>query len=147
MGADNDLTQESPVYNFPEGIPAFESHDRFKLIRDPKLDPFLFLVSQIDQTLRFICVQIRFLVPHYTFELDSASASLLEVQPGTCSVSDERFACLAILSFPPGEPATANLMAPVVINLVSGVGVQAVQSSTAWSHAEPVGIQENQRCS
>lgn len=140
------MPQEITAYRFPEGIPAFEDHDSFKLIRDPDLDPFLILVSQKDPNLRFICVQARLIAPEYAFDLDSASALLLGVEPGRCAGSDGRFACLAILSFPPGGPATANLMAPVVINLDGGVGLQVVQSGGAWSHAELFGVRGDERC-
>jgi flagellar assembly factor FliW len=141
------LNQESPYYRFPEGIPAFEQHVSFRLTRDPAFDPLLFLVSERDPELRFICIQARFLAADYSYELDAAGAAILGAEPGRYSAGDERFGCLAILSFPAGAPATANLLAPVVINFGNAAGLQAVQSGGAWSHAHPVGVPEDPQCS
>ncbi len=146
-GVSNVLSQESPYYRFPEGIPAFEQHDSFRLARDPALDPFLFLVSRRDPGLRFICIQVRFLAPGYAYMLDEAGAALLGAEPGRYAATDECLGCLAILSFPDGAPATANLLAPVVIHFSNGVGLQVVQPSGGWSHAHPVGVLEDAKCS
>jgi len=141
------LRQETPSYHFPEGIPAFEEHKRFRLMRDPKLDPLLFLNSESDPALRFVCVQIRFLLPSYGYDLDEAGASLLRVPPGRYTAVDEKLGCMAIISVAAGGPPTANLMAPVVINFENGFGLQAVQVGTAWSHVHPIEITEGPPCS
>lgn len=106
------------------------------------MDPLLFLESGLDSTLRLACIQARFLDAGYTYELDEAEAAVLEVEPGRYSAVDERLACLAVLSAPEGGPATANLMAPVVINYASGRGVQAIQVGSGWSHAHRIGGEE-----
>jgi len=136
------LPQESPYYQFPEGLPAFEQHRSFRLVREPSFDPLLFLVSGSDPGLRFICVQVRFIAPEYCYELDQAGAAVLGVAPGRYGAADERFGCLAILSFPSDEPATANLLAPVVIHYANRAGLQAVQTGGVWSHAQPVVLME-----
>lgn len=137
-------TQDSPSYLFPAGIPAFESHTSFRLVRDPDLDPLLFLVSGQDSMLRLACIQARFLDASYTYELDEAEAAVLGVDAGRYSAGDERMACLAVLSVPDGGPPTANLMAPVVISYSSGRGLQAIQSGTAWSHAHRIDGEETE---
>jgi len=45
--------------------------------------------------------------------------------------------CLAVLSIRENGP-TANLLAPVVINLSNGKGVQAVAVSSGYSHQHPM---------
>lgn len=135
-------TQDSPSYLFPAGIPAFETHTSFHLVRDANLDPLLFLVSGRDAGLRLACIQARFLDAGYSYELDEAEAAVLGVEAGRYEAGDERMACLAVLSVPEGGPATANLMAPVVISYASGRGLQAIQTGTAWSHAHRIGVEE-----
>jgi flagellar assembly factor FliW len=50
--------------------------------------------------------------------------------------------CLALLSAAENGPLTANLLAPVVINLAAGRAVQAVRSDRAYSHKHPLLPQE-----
>ncbi|MBE0659309.1 MAG: flagellar assembly protein FliW [Bryobacteraceae bacterium] len=136
------LTQDSPSYLFPAGIPAFETHTSFRLARDPKLDPLLFLVSGMDAGVRLPCIQARFLDADYAYELDGAEAAVLGVEPGRYTAVDERMACLAVLSVPDDGSPTANLMAPVVISYASGRGLQAIQMGGGWSHAHRIGGEE-----
>lgn len=136
------MKQESPFYRFPEGLPAFEQHCSFRLVREAEFDPLLFLVSESDPALRFICIQVRFIAPAYSYELDESGAEVLGVPPGRYDAADAQFGCLAILSFPSEAPATANLLAPVVIHYGNRTGLQAVQMGGVWSHAQTVGIVE-----
>jgi flagellar assembly factor FliW len=46
--------------------------------------------------------------------------------------------CLAILSAPENGPLTANLLAPVVIHMVTRRAVQAVRSDSRYSHQHPL---------
>ncbi|OHE77375.1 MAG: hypothetical protein A2107_14725 [Verrucomicrobia bacterium GWF2_62_7] len=146
-GAIVHLNQETPSYHFPEGIPAFEDHKRFTLARDPSLDPLLFLRSEIDPNLRFVCIQVRFLVSGYTYELDEAGAALLGVSPGNYTADDENLCCMTIISVSSEGPSTANLLAPVVINFENGLGLQAVQVGGEWSHVHPIELPEAPQCS
>jgi flagellar assembly factor FliW len=141
------LTDDTTSYRFPEGIPAFEQHTSFRLTRDPRLDPLLFLTSDREPSLRFICIQVRFLVAGYSYELGEAEAALLGAAPGRYGASEEQFACLAVISVPASGPPTANLMAPVVINFDTGLGIQAVQTGEQWSCIHPMEFQEAPECS
>ena len=136
------LPQDSPSYLFPAGIPAFETHTSFRLVRDPKLDPLLFLVSGTDAGVRLPCIQARFLDAGYSYELDEAEAAVLGVEAGRYMAGDERMACLAVLSVPEGGTPTVNLMAPVVISYASGRGLQAIQAGGGWSHVHRIGVEE-----
>ncbi len=141
------MNQETPSYHFPEGIPAFEEHKQFRLTRDPNLDPLLFLSSESEPALRFVCIQVRFLVSGYGYDLDEAGASLLGVPPGNYTAVDENLGCMAIISVGAEGPSTANLLAPVIINFGNGLGLQAVQAGSSWSHVHPIELPEAQRCS
>jgi len=138
--------QEDGIYHFPEGIPAFEEQTRFRLLRDPALDPLLLLVSAEDEGLRFICVPAVLLERDYEFEIDETTARVLGVAPGTCRADGEELLCLAIIHAPESEPPCANLMAPVLIHGVNRVGLQAVQVASRWSCAHRIGPVEEQPC-
>jgi len=44
--------------------------------------------------------------------------------------------CLAIITTGDGQPPTANLLAPIVMNLRTNVAVQAIQTETGYSHQQ-----------
>jgi flagellar assembly factor FliW len=46
--------------------------------------------------------------------------------------------CLAIISVAEGRLPTANLLAPVVVNLRTRVGLQAIQEESTYSHQHPL---------
>jgi flagellar assembly factor FliW len=48
---------------------------------------------------------------------------------------------LAILSVSENRPPTANLLAPVVINLRTRVAIQAIRLDTAYSHEQPLAME------
>jgi len=49
--------------------------------------------------------------------------------------------CLAVLSFRPTGP-TANLLAPVVVNVANLKAVQAVMADSGYSHQHALAAQE-----
>jgi flagellar assembly factor FliW len=46
--------------------------------------------------------------------------------------------CLVIITVAEGEDPTANLLAPIVIDIKKQTGVQMVQSETEFSHRHPL---------
>jgi len=49
-----------------------------------------------------------------------------------------RLLCLAVITAGEDSPPTANLLAPVVINLDNGRAVQAVRSDSVYSHKKAI---------
>jgi flagellar assembly factor FliW len=43
-----------------------------------------------------------------------------------------------VVTLPASGPATANLLAPLVVNLAARLGVQAVRSDARYSHRHPL---------
>lgn len=54
--------------------------------------------------------------------------------------------CLAMVTAVEDLPPTANLLAPVVVNLDNGLAVQAVRSDSVYSHKHPL-LPEGAPCS
>lgn len=123
---------------FPGGLPAFETAQRFVLIEQPATSPIAFLQSVDSKDLCFPTLPILAVDP--TYELAISREDLLEL-----ALDDNRqpdigleVLCLAIVSVPENCPATANLLAPVVVNLENRRGVQAIRLDTRYKHQHRV---------
>lgn len=129
--------QISAEIHFPRGLPGFEDQDRFVLIEKEALAPIVLLQSVAQPDLRFLTVSVWVADPGYQIGITEEDLKTLDLQrqpqPG------EGVLCLAILSAIEGESFTANLLAPVVINPQTRVGVQAVRSDARYSHRFPLG--------
>jgi flagellar assembly factor FliW len=116
------------LYHFPLGIPAFEEERSFVLIRRGEFSPFLVLQSATKPRLRFICLPLALLAPAYPLDSEEeALASLGIAQP------PGNWIALAVITFAAGEPPTANLLAPIILNPSTRCGVQSLQPGSGYS--------------
>ncbi len=122
---------------FPHGIPAFESHKRFKLTEKT---PLLFLESEANPALSFLLLPVSLIDPAYRLVLSA------EDQETIRAAAESPLLCLAVVTAVEDLPPTANLLAPVVVNLDSGLAVQAVRSDRVYSHKHPL-LAEGASCS
>ena len=114
---------------FPHGIPAFETEKKFRLI---DREPLLFLESAASAALSFLLLPVALIDPDYQLALSPEDRE-------TIGASEEsRLLCLAVITAVEDLPPTANLLAPVVVNLDSGRAVQAVRSDSVYSHKHPL---------
>jgi flagellar assembly factor FliW len=124
---------------FPNGLPAFETQTRFRLIESRKREPLLSLESETNPELSFLLLPIAMIDPEYRLVLSAEDRKAL----GACSKSSLR--CLAVITAADDLPPTANLLAPVVVNPDSGRAVQAVRSDAVYAHNHPL-IPEGNTC-
>jgi flagellar assembly factor FliW len=121
------------LIEFPRGLPGFEGRRRFLAIRQQRNAPLVFLQSLEDPGLCFTTAPVRAVAPRFRLRLseeDRAAAGLSSVrQP---RIGKDVWA-LAIITVREAGP-TANLLAPLVINLRSLRAVQAVMRESAYSH-------------
>src|ERR1700722_5581423 len=110
---------------FPLGIPAFETEKRFRLTNR---EPLLFLVSETNPELSFLLLPVALIDPEYRLALSAEDRETIGAVEGSPLL------CLAAITAAEDSPATANLLAPVVINPESGRAVQAVRSDSLYSH-------------
>jgi flagellar assembly factor FliW len=122
----------SDVYEFPEGLPAFEHLRRFVLARTPRWAPLVFLASVEQPGLRFLCLPVELLAPDYVLALTDEERSALGWEEGSPRE------LLAILTFREGAAPTANLAAPVVLNPGPNKGLQVVQADSAYGVEHPL---------
>jgi flagellar assembly factor FliW len=124
---------DQAVLTFPEGLPGFEEHRAFALIDDDRLGEFHWLQSLDDPDAGFLVLEPSEFVADYAFDLpdDVAAALGLDetVQPRV----------LVILAIPGDIRAmTANLRAPLVINVQSRVGKQVILADDRYALRHPV---------
>ena len=80
--------------------------------------------------------------PAYSLELSPDDARALGVDARKLSATAREILCLAILCAPENGPLTANLLAPVIVNLATRIAVQAVRSDNRYSHRHALAGEE-----
>lgn len=121
---------------FPQGIPAFETERSFRLI---DREPLQFLESETTD-LSFLLLPVTLIDPDYRLALSTEDRETLD------ATGESRLLCLAMITAAEDLPPTANLLAPVVVNLDTLRAVQAVRSDRVYSHKYPL-LQEEATCS
>lgn len=124
------------VYEFPAGLPAFETERSFRLEAPQELAPLRLLVSQQSPGLRFVCTPASVLMPGYAYCLDPSESELLS--ESASAPRPEELECLIVLTFPRDGAPTANLLAPLVLNHETHKGVQSIQVASEYSHVHPL---------
>ena len=104
---------------FPSGLVGMEQHRHWVLLADAENDSVAWLQSVSEPTLAMAAISPRRFVPDYRVRISPA-----EMTPIQLGASDDAFV-LAIVSL--NHPSlTANLKAPIIINLQRRLGRQVV---------------------
>jgi flagellar assembly factor FliW len=122
---------EAAVVHFPAGLPAFESETRFLLIEQTETAPVVFLQSLATPRLLFLAVPAGVVDASFRVELLPEERALLEVN------GSDDYVTLVILTVREGRPATANMLAPLVIAARSRRALQIIQAESGYSVEEP----------
>jgi flagellar assembly factor FliW len=134
------------VLEFSNGIPGFEQRKRFLALTFPHTQPLVFLQSLEDAELCFITLPVLSIDRDYRLtvsEEDLESIGLParkhqkigpRIGPKIGPKIGEDVACLAIVTVERNRNPTANLLAPVVINLKNLKAVQAIAPESNYSH-------------
>jgi flagellar assembly factor FliW len=127
-----DRLPEAAVIEFPGGLPGFEHHRRFVLVRAPGLDPFTMLQGLGPGAPAFAAVDPRHVAPGYTLDLEAGDRLRLEDDGTTPLV------WLALAIVRDTGAVTVNLRAPLVINPVTLRGIQVIQPDAAYAFDHPL---------
>ncbi|MBB6632590.1 flagellar assembly protein FliW [Cohnella thailandensis] len=118
--------REDEVFLFSKGIPGFEERRQYFFVRPEEHAPFEYLQSAEEGELAFILVDPFLFFPNYSFELsDQALADLGDPS------QDSLFIRVIVSIRGELKEATANLVAPVVLNSQDRLGQQVVLSSSS----------------
>ena len=114
--------EDEKVIHFPEGIPAFEQEHEFVIIPYDEESPYVFLQSLKTPDLAFLMTMPFIFFPDYEFEPDDENQQKLGLE------RQEDMLLYVLLTIPQGrvQDMTANLVAPLVINVANQQGRQLV---------------------
>jgi flagellar assembly factor FliW len=129
---------ESAVIDFPAGLPGFEDQTRFVLLDPPSSAPVVFLQSLNMLNLCFLAAPVISIDPQYELSVTPEDLRLLGLNEQRQPQPVTEVLCLAILTAPENGPLTANLLAPVVVEIRSRRAVQAVRIDSRYSHQHPL---------
>jgi flagellar assembly factor FliW len=133
--------REESVFEFPSGLPAFEHEKRFVLIESPENAPLVFLQSLADPGLCFLAFPILVVDRDYQLGISLEDLAALELDTSRQPELGADALVLALLSLHDGFSATANLMAPIVINLGTRRALQAIRCDSLYSYEHPIAPQ------
>ncbi|WP_372999318.1 flagellar assembly protein FliW [Lutispora sp.] len=112
--------QDKDIVFFEDGIPGFKEHSRYALIHDGESD-FSYLQSVDTQNICFILVPPAVIIGNYDIEVSEDTVEKLEIE------KEEYVSLYTILTIPEDiNNMTANLKAPIVINMKNNKGKQEI---------------------
>ncbi|TCO76467.1 flagellar assembly protein FliW [Marinisporobacter balticus] len=114
--------KDETIINFPEGIPAFEDFKQYVVIKNPDTENDFHWLQCVDNSdLTFVVVNPFEIKEDYDFEIPDRIVKQLQIE------KYEDVMILSIIVIPENvEKITANLKAPVIINIHKKIGKQFV---------------------
>lgn len=116
---------------FTEGLPGFEFERRFVVVQKPDHHPLVFLQSVQTQSLCFPALPVRAIDSGYELRVGGTDQEALGFE--SAPKIGEDALVLALIALHEEDP-TANLLAPVVINLRTRVAAQCIDPEMRYSH-------------
>lgn len=130
----------SDVLEFPEGILGFNDLRKFVLLDDPNDEIFAWLQSCELAQIAFPVLEPEMFAPQYEVFLTKHDLEVLRMD------DKSRRRCFSIITIPEDPTQmTANLKAPVVINIEKRLGRQCVLQDNSLAIREPIFAKLQQR--
>ena len=129
--------EESNVLRFSAGLPGFENERRFLSLEQPAHAPLVFLQSLTTPDLCFVALPASSIEPSYELEVEDGDLELLEIDRARRPDFGKLLLRLALVTIAE-DGISANLFAPVLINTLNLLAVQAISPSRRYSHAHPL---------
>lgn len=132
--------QESDVLTFPEGLLGFADLRKFVLLDDPSDEIFAWLQSCEASPIAFPVLDPEMFLENYKVNLTKADMESLRMQAGQ---SPKNFCIITI----PDDPTqmTANLKAPVIVNVQEKLARQCVLQDNHLAIREPIFMKLQER--
>lgn len=132
--------ESDDVLTFPEGLLGFNELRQFVLLDDPTDEIFAWLQSCEEPNIAFPLLEPELFAPSYAIHLTKHDLEALNLESNRGSRS---FAIITI----PQDPTqmTANLKAPIVINVAKRVARQCVLQDNQLAIREPIFTRLQQR--
>jgi flagellar assembly factor FliW len=122
------------IIQFPEGMIGFQKLNKYVVVNTKEGSPYRWLQSVEEPKLAFLVSIPEFFVEEYTPEISNSEAKSLGLKPETPHL------ILVTTTIPRGNPnlATANLAAPIIINLESRKAKQVILEDEAYTIRYPI---------
>lgn len=134
-----DLTQDD-ILNFREGILGFSNLRDFVLLDDPNDEIFAWLQSCENPNVAFPVLEPELFADGYGFDLSKSDLGALELN------SNDSFRVFTIITIPEDPTQmTANLKAPIIINVQKRIARQCVLQDNSLAIREPIFAKLQQR--
>ena len=121
------------ILHFPSGLLGFSDCRRFALLPHRPGTPFFWLVPVDREDTAFVVVNPENFFPKYCPSLTQDQLAPLALEPDV----DHSLGMLVVISFRDGVP-TANLRAPLILDLSQRRAVQAVQIGKEFDTQTPL---------
>lgn len=121
--------EEKDLVQFEKGIPGFPEETKFFLVPVEENSPFIFMQSILTPDLAFLITNPFLFFHEYEFIIDDETMEELDLK------SDKDFALYSILTMQGKDirQMTANLVAPVIINVKNRQAKQLVLEKSKYS--------------
>ena len=134
--------KEDQIIYFKNGLPGFETAKEFILLPFAEDSPFIIMQSVNNPELAFITVEPGNLIEDYEFEISDQREKDLEIK------SIEDILVLNIITLKDQlEEITANLSAPIIINLKEKLGGQIILDNHKFSVRYPIFAEQQEASS
>ena len=128
------------LIEFPEGLLGFNNLRKFVLLDDPTDDIFAWLQSCEDPTIAFPVLEPELFTAGYHIQLTKHDLDAVKLHAG------EGFRTFMIITIPQDPTQmTANMKAPIVINVTRRMGRQCVLQDNQLAIREPIFAKLQQR--
>ncbi|MCJ7843292.1 flagellar assembly protein FliW [Lederbergia sp. NSJ-179] len=125
--------QKDTILTFEKGIPGFPDEKKFTILPLPDMTSVSVLQSVKTPGLAFVIADPYSFFKDYTFSLDENTVELLEVE------SDQDVSVFVILTVQdPFEKTTANLQAPIIVNVKSNHAKQVILNHENYKTKTPL---------
>lgn len=124
---------EEEILHMPEGLLGFQDLKSFLLLEDPRDEIFMWLQSVSEPSIAFPILEPELFLDHYSPQLARSDLIGLDFKTGDVL----RVLCIVTI---PDDPTqmTANLKAPVVVNLRNHYARQCVLQDNQLAIREPI---------
>ncbi len=130
--------EKAAILSFPQGLPGFEKERQFAAVQIPGQHPLIYLQSVTTPGLCLLTFPVRTIDSNYCFEISLEERDVLQLSRADLPEYADSLLALAIVAVEPETGATANLAAPLIVNLQNNLALQSLQADTALPYSYPL---------
>ncbi|MGB9885468.1 MAG: flagellar assembly protein FliW [Moorellales bacterium] len=121
--------EEQEILRFPFGLPGFEHLKEFFLLPVPRNPAFVWLQAVTEPAVAFLLADPFLFFPDYAVDLGESEVAALKAG------GPEELSVYVVVTIPPEgvREMTANLLAPIVLNLRSRLGLQVILDGSGYT--------------